>query len=44
MTRVPWTVRTIMEWVGDVRRSVGEPGFRTQRCWKRSTCGTWVCP
>jgi hypothetical protein len=42
--RVPFTLRTIIEWAGALRRSVGEPGFSTHRCWNRSTCGTCVCP
>ena len=30
--RDPLTLRTIIEWADAVRRSVGEPGFRTHRC------------
>jgi hypothetical protein len=42
--RVPLTLRTIIECAGALRRSVGEPGLRTHRCWNRSTCGTCVWP
>ena len=42
--RVPLMLRTIIEWAGALRRSVGEPGFSTHRCWNRSTCGTCVWP
>src|SRR5262249_38772907 len=42
--REPRIRSTSMLWTGWRRRSVGEPGFRTQRCWKCSTCGTCVCP
>lgn len=44
VSRVPLMLRTIIEWAGAVRRSVGEPGFSTQRCWNCSTCGTCVWP
>src|SRR6266550_2930755 len=44
VSRVPRMLRTIIEWAGALRRSVGEPGFSTQRCWNRSTCGTCVWP
>jgi len=42
--RVPPMLSTIIEWAGALRRSVGEPGLSTHRCWNRSTCGTCVCP